>query len=41
MTSFSPLRFDAFDMDLCLPQMDWGKANQPRKTLFVMTTTKP
>jgi hypothetical protein len=31
---------DPFDVQICLDQIEWGKSNQPRKTLFVLTATK-
>jgi cyclopropane fatty-acyl-phospholipid synthase-like methyltransferase len=31
---------DAFDVNMCLFQMEWGQTHQPRKTLFVLTAHK-
>ncbi len=31
---------DPFDVQICLDQMEWGHANEPRKTLFVITARK-
>ena len=31
---------DPFDVQICIDQIEWGKSNQPRKTLFVLTATK-
>jgi SAM-dependent methyltransferase len=31
---------DPFDVQICLDQMEWGRANEPRKTLFVITARK-
>ena len=31
---------DPFDVQICLDQMEWGRANEPRKTLFVITACK-
>jgi SAM-dependent methyltransferase len=31
---------DPFDVQVCLDQIEWGLANQPRKTLFVLTAKK-
>jgi hypothetical protein len=31
---------DPFDVQICLDQIEWGKWNQPRKTLFVLTGAK-
>jgi len=31
---------DPFDVQICLDQIEWGRSNQPRKTLFVLTATK-
>jgi cyclopropane fatty-acyl-phospholipid synthase-like methyltransferase len=29
-----------FDVEICLQQMEWGRAHRPRKTLFVLTARK-
>jgi len=31
---------DPFDVQICLDQLEWGRAHEPRKTLFVMTSQK-
>jgi SAM-dependent methyltransferase len=31
---------DPFDVQICLDQLEWGRAHQPRKTLFVLTASK-
>jgi cyclopropane fatty-acyl-phospholipid synthase-like methyltransferase len=31
---------DPFNVDICLQQMEWGRVNRPRKTLFVLTARK-
>ena len=31
---------DPFDVQICIDQIEWGKSNQPRKTLFVLTASK-
>jgi SAM-dependent methyltransferase len=31
---------DPFDVQICLDQIEWGRAQEPRKTLFVMTASK-
>ena len=31
---------DPFDVQICLDQIEWGKTQQPRKSLFVMTAQK-
>jgi SAM-dependent methyltransferase len=31
---------DPFDVQICLDQIEWGRAHQPRKTLFVLTASK-
>jgi len=31
---------DPFDVQICLDQMEWGRAHEPRKTLFVITARK-
>jgi SAM-dependent methyltransferase len=31
---------DPFDVEMCLAQMEWGRTNQPRKSLFVLTAHK-
>jgi SAM-dependent methyltransferase len=31
---------DPFDVQICLDQIEWGIAQEPRKTLFVMTASK-
>ena len=31
---------DPFDVQVCLDQMEWGRAHEPRKTLFVLTVQK-
>jgi cyclopropane fatty-acyl-phospholipid synthase-like methyltransferase len=31
---------DPFDVEICLQQMDWGRAHRPRKSLFVLTAWK-
>jgi hypothetical protein len=31
---------DPFDVQICLDQLEWGRVNQPRKTLFVLTASK-
>jgi SAM-dependent methyltransferase len=31
---------DAFDVQICLDQMEWGRVHEPRKTLFVLTARK-
>ena len=31
---------DAFDVQICLDQIEWGQSHQPRKTLFVLTARK-
>lgn len=31
---------DPFDVQVCLDQMEWGGAHEPRKTLFVITARK-
>ena len=33
-------QMDAFDVQICLDQIEWGLSNQPRKTLFVLTAAK-
>jgi SAM-dependent methyltransferase len=32
---------DPFDVDICLQQIEWGRIQRPRKTLFVLTARKP
>jgi hypothetical protein len=32
---------DPFDVQICLDQIEWGRTHQPRKTLFVLTASKP
>ena len=34
-------QMDPFDVQICLDQMEWGRTHQPRKTLFVLTASKP
>lgn len=31
---------DPFDVEICLAQMEWGRTNRPRKSLFVLTAHK-
>jgi len=31
---------DPFDVQICLDQIEWGRAHEPRKTLFVITARK-
>lgn len=31
---------DPFDVQMCIDQIEWGRSNQPRKTLFVLTAHK-
>jgi hypothetical protein len=31
---------DPFDVQICLDQMEWGQSQQPKKTLFVLTSYK-
>jgi SAM-dependent methyltransferase len=31
---------DPFDVRICLDQMEWGQSHRPRKTLFVVTSSK-
>jgi cyclopropane fatty-acyl-phospholipid synthase-like methyltransferase len=31
---------DPFDVDICLQQIEWGRTQRPRKTLFVLTASK-
>jgi SAM-dependent methyltransferase len=31
---------DPFDVQICLDQMEWGRAHEPRKSLFVITAQK-
>ena len=31
---------DPFDVDMCLQQIEWGRTQRPRKTLFVVTASK-
>jgi hypothetical protein len=31
---------DAFDVQICLDQIEWGRTHQPRKTLFVLTASR-
>lgn len=31
---------DPFDVQICLDQIEWGRAHEPRKTLFVVTAQK-
>jgi cyclopropane fatty-acyl-phospholipid synthase-like methyltransferase len=31
---------DPFDVDICLQQIEWGRAHRPRKTLFVLTARR-
>ncbi len=31
---------DPFDVDICLRQIEWGRTQRPRKTLFVLTASK-
>lgn len=31
---------DAFDVQICLDQIEWGQTHQPRKSLFVLTAQK-
>jgi len=31
---------DPFDVQVCLDQIEWGRAHEPRKTLFVLTARK-
>jgi len=33
-------QIDPFDVQICLDQIEWGRAHQPRKTLFVLTAGK-
>jgi hypothetical protein len=31
---------DPFDVQICLDQMEWARAHEPGKTLFVITVCK-
>lgn len=31
---------DPFDVEICLQQLEWGKTNRPRKTLFTLSARK-
>ncbi|MBN2500051.1 MAG: hypothetical protein JXB38_04730, partial [Anaerolineales bacterium] len=31
---------DPFDVQICLDQLEWGRAHQPRKSLFVLAALK-
>jgi cyclopropane fatty-acyl-phospholipid synthase-like methyltransferase len=31
---------DPFDVDICLQQIEWGRSQRPRKTLFVLAASK-
>ena len=31
---------DPFDVEICLQQMEWGKTQRPRKSLFVLTARR-
>jgi hypothetical protein len=31
---------DAFDVQVCLDQIEWGRTHQPKKSLFVLTAQK-
>ena len=31
---------DLFDVEICLQQLDWGRVNRPRKSLYVLTGQK-
>ncbi len=31
---------DPFDVEICLEQIEWGRTNHPRKSLFVLTAHK-
>jgi cyclopropane fatty-acyl-phospholipid synthase-like methyltransferase len=31
---------DLFDVDICLQQIEWGRTQRPRKTLFVLTASR-
>jgi SAM-dependent methyltransferase len=33
-------QIDPFDVKICLDQMEWGQAHEPRKTLFVLTASR-
>jgi SAM-dependent methyltransferase len=33
-------QIDPFDVQICLDQLEWGQAHEPRKTLFVLTASK-